>query len=517
MSRNIAKATGIILVINIAVKILGFLRSAFIARGFGATWLADAYLVAYTIPYFLQAILGYALVTVVVPVLTKYRKEGDLAQASLVGSSLINLTALALGGLTLLGILITPLLVFLTAPNLPPETAALSIHLARIMFPSVIFMGVGMVITGILNSGFRFAWAAFAPGFSNLIIILSLMLFPGTGVYGLAWATLISFLGLLMIQLPSLKKSGFQYAPVYDFRHPDIRQALKNIIPIVLGVAVNQIYFALNRVFASGLAEGSISALDYASKLMNLPLGIFVAAVAAAIYPALSSNALEKDSQALAATMNTGLRMVSFIALPSAMGLIVLRAPIVALLFQRGVFDAEATRITAYALLFFCLGLLPVALNMVLTRAYYALGDVRRPVVFGFLSVVLNVLASLALLKPLGHGGLALANSLAAFLNMVFLYIGLGRKIGTKVYEGFGLALLRMGGATLITGLCVYAAMLILVHLGGSGQIWLALRVGIAIIVGCISYAGAALLLKVEEISQLWAFVKQKLPRLSAH
>ncbi len=511
MPPSIARSAGIILIINMAVKILGFLRETFIARGFGATWLTDSYLVAYTLPYFLQAILGYALVTVVVPVLTKYRLEEDSAQASLVGSSLINLMSILLAGLTIIGIIIAPGLVFITAPGLPPEAAALSVKLARIMFPSVVFMGVGMVITGILNSGFRFGWAAFAPGCSNLIIILGVVFFPGAGITGLAYATLISFLGLLLIQLPSLKKSGFKYTLVCDFRHPAVRGVLRDILPIVLGVAVNQIYFALNRVFASGLAEGSISALNYASKLMNLPVGIFVAAVASAIYPSLSARALEKDAGLLAETMEKGLGLVALVAIPSAVGLIVLRNPIVALLFERGAFDAQATQITAYALLFFCLGLVPVALNMVLTRAYYALGDVRTPVMVGLLSIIANIIASLLFLKPLGHGGLALANSLAALINTVILYLGLGKKIPGLITAGFGKALLKMLSASLIMALCLYAFLPLLKALGGYGSAWLALRIGVLVALGAAAYLLAAFFLKVKEIKELLTLIKHKI------
>ena len=177
MAKNILKATGVVLVMNLVVKLLGFLRETSLANAFGASDLSDAYLSAYTIPYFLQAILGYALVTAVVPTLTKYLVEGDREQADHVASALINLTALLLTVITVLGILVCDWLVKLLAPGYEVEQAALTATLARIMFPSVVFMGVGMVITGICNAHYRFAVSAFAPGMSNIIIIIALLFF----------------------------------------------------------------------------------------------------------------------------------------------------------------------------------------------------------------------------------------------------------------------------------------------------------------------------------------------------
>lgn len=510
MSKNIAKATGLILVINMIVKLSGLLRETAIANSFGATGVTDAYLVAYTLPYFLQSVLGSALVTVVVPILTKYWLEGSEEEASLVGSSLINVVGILLAGLTVLGILVAPGLVHLTAPDLPAENFTLAVQLTRIMFPAVIFMGVGMVITGITNSRFNFALGAAASGVSNIIIIIGACFFTSAGIVGLAWATLISFVGFLLIQIPALKKVGFRYQLVLRWNHPAVKQVLKEIMPIFLGVAVNQIYFAINRIFASGLAEGSITILNYASKLMNLPIGIFVAAVASAIYPALSENAIEKNQKSLAETMKKGMSLIFLVAVPAAVGLIVLRVPIVQLLFERGSFLPDDTQATAFALLFFCIGLVPVAVNMVLTRAYYAMNDVKRPVILGLLSIVVNVIFSFILIEPLAHGGLALANSLAALFNTCLLYIGLLKKVPDLRKTGVLHSLGKMIIAALIMGVAVYFGNRLLGHIGGAGTLWLALRVFLAIGLGCLVYVLAALVLKVNELYDLWEMIRKK-------
>lgn len=509
---SVAKATGIILIINLIVKILGFLRETFIAGAFGASEVTDAYLAAYTLPYFLQAILGSALVTAVVPVITKHFVAGKEEEAYRVGSSILNITALLLTGVAAIGMVIAPTLVWLTAPGFAPELAALTTRLARIMFPAVVLMGVGMVVTGILNAGYRFGIAAFAPGFSNIIIILTIIFFSSAfGVEGLAYGTLISFAGLLLIQLPFLKKMGFRYSLVMDWHHPDVQQVLKTIGPIVLGVAVNQIYFAINRIFASGLSEGSISALNFASKLMNLPVGIFVAAVVSAIYPALSTFALQKNNKAMCEALEKGLGMVFLISIPAAVGLIVLRVPIVQLLFERGAFDHAATLITAEALLYFSIGLVPVACNMVLTRAFYAINDTKTPVVLGFWSIVLNIVCSFLLVGSFAHGGLALANSIAATGNTVLLFMVWLKKNPGWQEKNLYIGMIKITVAALIMGVAVAFGDMAMVRIfPGNSSLSLVLRVGCDIALGGFCYLIAAILLKVEYITEVFAVIRRK-------
>jgi putative peptidoglycan lipid II flippase len=515
MTKSIAKAAGIVLMMNLASKILGFVRETVIANKFGASELTDAYLVAYTLPYFLQAILGFALVTAVVPVLTKYLVKKDYEQAWHVASTIINLTAALLIVFSLLGMIAAAFLVKITAPGFSPDLSRLATDLARIMFPSVVFMGVGMVLTGILNATYKFAVPAFAPGFSNIIIIVTVIFFGSRyGVTGLALGTLVSFFGFLILQIPVLKSIKFKYSFSFDYRHPAVKQAAYSIGPIVLGVAVNQIYFALNRIFASGLAEGSISALNFANKLMTLPLGVFVAAVASAIYPALSAQAIQGDRKALTDTMLRGLGMVSLITVPAAVGLMMLREPIIMLLFEHGAFDRQDTLATAAALLYFSLGLFPGAANMVLTRAYYAVEDVKTPVIVGAFSIAVNLALSFALLPVMGHAGLALANSLAAGFNTLFLFTRLKKHLPYLKGRSLLLSLGKMCAASalmavLIGGVSAFLGTVF--NLAVRRE--LALMVFSAICTGAVSYFVAAFLLRVEDIRYVQEAFLNKLKR----
>ncbi|HHT62349.1 MAG TPA: murein biosynthesis integral membrane protein MurJ, partial [Clostridia bacterium] len=432
-----------------------------------------------------------------------------------VASTILNLTALVLSFLTILGMVGAGFLVKITAPGFNPDSARLAAYLTRIMFPSVVFMGVGMVISGILNASYKFAIPAFAPGFSNMIIIASVVLFSARyGITGLAVGTLVSFMGFLVLQIPVLKRVKFKYSLVLDLKHPAVRQLMLTIGPIVLGVAVNQINLALNRIFASWLAEGSISALNFAMKLMNLPQGIFVAAVASAIYPTMSAFAIKGEKKFFSETLLRGLGMVSLITIPAAVGLMVLRVPIIQLLFERGAFDHAATLATASALLYYSLGLFPGAANMVITRAYYAVGDVRTPVFAGIFSIAVNLILSVLFMGPLAHSGLALANSLATGANTLYLYYGLRKHLsflkGKKLLISLGKICLASGMMALATW---WAAAFLGTRLDLEAKGNLALLVISTIALGGCSYFAFVIMLKVEDVrlllDDLWKKIKK--------
>ena len=439
MGKNIIRAAGSLLLINSFVKLLGFVREMVMAGSFGASALADAYQVAYTLPYFFQTVLGYAFVSAVLPLLSRcWRQEGDNSQACRLGSTLINVSAALMLLLSLAGVLAARLLVWLTAPELPPATAGLAVSLTRIIFPSVVFMSVGMVISGILNSRYRFTAAALAPGVTSLAVIIAAAWLAKGNISLVAWGTLIGFVGFFLLTLADLPRTGFKYSFAWDLANPEIKRVLLDILPIVLGLAVTQIYTIINRIFASALPEGSIAVLNYAGKVMNLPLGVFVAAIITASFPLLAEKAGQVDQAALALAVRKNLAMICLITLPASLGLGLLSQPIIRLLFEGGQFTPAATLETGQALTMMSACVLFLGVSMLLIRVYYALGDVKTPLVTGAVSIVMNVLMSFLCLRWFGDAaGLGFANSAAAAVNAGLLWYGLRRRIilSEAVYE----------------------------------------------------------------------------------
>lgn len=514
MNKSVAHAAVIIMIMNLASRLLGFGRETVIANQFGATYLTDAYLVAYTLPYFLQAVLGMALVSSIVPVITRYLVKGEEEEAWRIASITLNWTILFMAALTVLGMIGAKLLVLATAPGFDQATTDLATFLTLIMFPSVVFMGAGMLITGILNARKSFAVAAFAPGFSALIIILSVLALGGLGIEYLAWGTLVSFIGGFLIQLPALQRAGFRYKWEWSLNHREVKGIFINLLPIFLGTAVNQLYLAINRFFASGLAEGSISALNYSGKLMNLPMGIFVLAISSAIFPTLSEHAVKNDREALSQTLIKGLKLVLLITIPAAAGLMALRVPVVKLLFERGAFDAAATQMTADALFYFSLGMFAMAANMVITRAYYALRDVKTPLYLGLISIVVNILASIALVPLMGHSGLALANTIASIFISVTMYWRLAIHLPdlhlATLLRTTGKALAAAVLSALAAGITYSFLSRFMVLQGTKG---LLIGVTAGIMAGIVVYGLAVILFKEEETQEFLRTITQKFHR----
>ena len=459
-----------------------------IANVFGASFLTDAYLAAYTLPYFFQAILGYAFISAILPELSAcWTDQGDNSRACRLGSTLLNVIVASMVVLSLAGILAAKGLIWLTAPGLDGETAVMAVEMTRIIFPSMIFISAGMVISAVLNARYRFAAAAFAPGMCSICIILAAMIFSRGDIYVLAWGTLIGFGAFFLIQMIDLPRSGFRYHFCWDVRDPAFKRIMVNIVPIVLALSVTQIYTVVNRIFASGLAEGSISALNYANKLMNLPLGIFVTAIITVAFPALAEKAQQTDMTEFTESVKRGLSMILVIALPSALGLMMLSEDIISLLFESGSFTAESTLITSQALVPMAPGLIFLAISMLLIRVYFALREVKIPLLCGIASITVNVAASFLLVGPMGHGGLSLANTIAAAVNGLMLLAFLAKKIPLL---SAGSPVRKVAWQSVVA--CVFMAAAVfagtLLWPAGAGKLYLAIKICVLIAAAIIIY-----------------------------
>ena len=421
--RTLVKAAGLILAISIIGRLLGFVREQVIAAEFGTTMATDAYLMAFTIPNLIYVILGGALATAFIPVFTSTNINQGPRESSKLASYIANLATLVMSAIAVLGILVAPWLVALIAPGFSPEAQDLTVKLTRIMFPCVLLATLSMLQGGLLNSLQHFAAPAFtSAAFSGTVILSVFLLVPEMGVYGLAVGTVLAMVAQVIIQIPAMFGRGLRYYPTISLQHPGVQKIGELVLPVMIGTGVNQIYVTIDRILASTLSEGSLAALNFANKLMFLPFNLFVVAVNTAVFPSFSALAAKGDYKELGNTMVFGLNLVGLFTIPAAVGLFVLSSPIVRVLFQRGAFDATSTQMTAFALQFFIFGLFAQGAYNVINRTYYSLQDTKTPVKISITVVIINLIFSLILIRFLQHGGLALANSLAANVNMVLAY-----------------------------------------------------------------------------------------------
>jgi len=434
--RKITKAASIIGMGTLLSRILGFLRDMVIANFFGAGMAADAFFVAFRIPNLWRRLVGEGSLTIsFIPVYTEYlthRSEEESRELTHIAFTVAGIILLIL---TILGILFSPILIRIIAPGFfrIPEKFQLTVALNQIIFPYLFFMGLFALCMGVLNSLRHFFAPAFAPVFLNICIILSVFLFYRhfeQPVYTLAVGVLAGGVIQLLFQIPFLLKKRISFRFNFNYRHPAVKRIGSLMIPGLIGTAVYQLNVFIDTIFASFLPGGSVSYLYFADRLMEFPLGIFAIAIGMASLPSLSELASKGKMDELRETIFFTFRLVSFISIPALVGLIALKTPIINLLFQRGLFDYQATEMTAKALLFYSVGLWAIAGSRIVVPAFYSLQDTWTPLKIALICLGANVIFNAILIIPLKHAGLAFATSLSSTLNLILLFRKLGTKLG---------------------------------------------------------------------------------------
>lgn len=451
---EIARSAGLIGMLTLLSRIAGMVRDMVIAGFFGAGLVTDAFLVAFSIPNTFRQLVGEgSMVGSFVPVFTEYLHQRSKADALRLAQIAFTFLTLFLLVTVLLGILGSYYVIYVLAPGFRdvPGKAELATLFTQEMFPFLFFIGLVALATGVLNSFQHFSAPAFAPVLFNLATICLVPLFahrfhqPGLI---LAVAVLVGGVLQLALQIPVLWKYGLRFRPDFNFSHPALIRIGKLMLPSVLGVAVYQLNVLIATVFVSDF-HGGRTFVYYADRLIQFPLGIFAISVGTAILPTLSRLAAKKDYADLSEAFAYGLRLVAFVIFPAAVGLAVLRVPIVEMIFEHREFTHADTLNTALALLFFTLGLPAFSGLRVVVPAYYSLQDTRTPVVSAGLAMLGNVLGCWLLTKPFRHAGVSLSIALAGYLNLGILLLALRRRLRLTFPRAFGLALGRSALACL--------------------------------------------------------------------
>jgi putative peptidoglycan lipid II flippase len=492
--RQIARAAGLVMVLFVLSRLLGLIREMIIGAQFGTSADLDAYLAAFRLPDLLfQLVAGGALASAFIPTFTEYLARDDREGAWRLFSGVANLVLAITAAIAVVAALAAPWLVRrVIAPGFDPAQQALTARLMRLMLVSPILFGVSGLVMGVLNAHQHFLLPAAAPMVYNLAIIGgALGLSPRLGVTGLALGVVGGSALHFLVQVPGLIRFGARYRPVLSARDPGVRQVLRLMGPRVLGLAAVQINFLLNTILASGLPEGSLSALNFAWLMMLLPQGVFAQAVATAAFPTLAAQAARQQIGELRSTFVATLRAVLFLSLPAAVGLLVLRRPLIQVFFQRGAFEAGSTDAVAWALQFYALGLPAHAGIEIVARAFYALHDTRTPVVIGIAAMGLNVVLSLLFIGPLAHGGLALANTIATTLELLGMLALIRRRIGGLEEERTLRALGRMALSAALMGAALWAALAAMAHVTVPVQAAGGILLGLGIYGGSLWGLGA--------------------------
>lgn len=502
--KHIIKSAGIIGFATVISRILGFARDILIAKFFGTARYAQAFVVAFRIPNMLRDLVGEGATNAAfVPVLSEYCQTNKKEEFWHLTNVLLNVVLIVLAVVALLGVAFAPIIVRLIAPGFisDPEKLKVTIYLTRFMFPFILLVGLLAYSMGVLNSLRHFSAPAFAPAILNLSIIICALVRQGS-VSALATGVLIGGVAQLAVQIPVLISKGFRFNFSSGIYHPEVRRIGILLAPRIIGSCVYQINIFVNTMLASFshiVGAGGVAALYYANRIFQFPLAIFGIAIAQAVLPTMSREALEQGLSKLKETLSFSLRAVNFIMLPASLGLIVLRRPITSVLFERGMFDSYSTSITANALAFYSIGLFSYAGIKILVSCFYSLKDTLTPVKIASISLILNIVLNIILMVPLKISGLALATSISGIFNFFLLFFILRKKLGgieeRKILDSF----IKTGMASIVMAILIYI-----------GAFKMGLNLFVVILLGIISYILTAFIF---DIKEAMGFLKWALKR----
>ena len=516
---KVAKAAGIVGAATMISRVFGVVRDMVIAAFFGASWMTDAFWVAFRIPNMFRRLLGEGSLTVsFVPVFTEYLQKKTKEEALELAANAFTILSIILAVVSVLGILLSPLIVGLIAPGFiaRPEQFALTVFLNRLMFPYIFFIALVALCMGILNSFRHFTTPALSPVMLNIAMILSALTlhsYFAQPITALAVGVLIGGVLQLVMQWPALRKFGVTFHFRFNLRHPGIKQIGVLMFPAILGAGVGTINVFVGTILASMLPGGSVTYLFYADRIIEFPLGIFAIAIGTAALPSFSKHVATGQMNELKSSISFSLRLMLFLTIPSMVALMALHLPIISVLFQRGAFDAQAAIYTSQALFCYALGLWAFAMLRVFVSSFYSLQDSKWPLKAAIITLITNVLCSLALMHPLKHSGIALAGSISAAVNVLILAFVLKRKIGPYLDRTFYVSVFKI----IIASVMMVGAIGLIDYLmpwnTNAGFQARVIFLTSAVVVGASVFFISAYLMKSPEMQALVDMAKKRLKR----
>ncbi|MBF0483823.1 MAG: murein biosynthesis integral membrane protein MurJ [Candidatus Omnitrophica bacterium] len=492
-------------------RVLGFVRDIVLAKLLGTGFQADAFYTGFKIPNLFRSLVGEgAMNSAVVPTLSGYLEKRNRATFWNFVSVFLKVLAIVLFLLTALGIIFSSGLVRIMVPGFmsDPVKFKMTVQLTQIMFPYLFLTGLLAYFMAILFT-FRAFWVpTFSPTYLNICMIAGALLCSGMKepVYGIAIAVVVGGIWQVLAHIPELKKVGFRYKKPRRLSHPGVKNVGRLLIPRVLGSGVYQLSIVVDSFCASLstiVGMGGVSAIYYANRIVQFPMGLFGIALASAVLPSLSLLASRKDTDSFRKTLAFSLENMYFVMAPMAVLIMVLAFPMTKVLFQRGLFDAYSTDITAWALAFSALGLFTFGGVKVLVAAFHSLQDTKTPVWVAFYCLIINVILNFVLMYPLKVGGIALASSIAGTFNFAALFIIMRKRLG-----GFQSQLrwywIKVTFACILQGFLVW-------WLWQKWELsWMWVKLGSVILISLVFYQALCMWFKVEAAEKAWKQILRK-------
>jgi putative peptidoglycan lipid II flippase len=500
-------------------RIVGLIREVVAAYYFGVTGPMSAFTIAFQVPNLVRALFAdAALQGAFVPVFTELLEQGRRREAIHVASSLFFLITVVLGGITAGFVLLAGVVMPIFTPGFGPFLTDLTVSLSQILFPIVLLMALTGLMAGMLNSLEHFSVPALAPIAWNVVIIAFLTVFRtdfggAAHINAYAWGVLAGTIVQFLMPIPWLRKYGVPIKLRFDWRNPYVIRVLKLMLPVTLALGVINFDNVINSIFGTLVSREAPAAIDRAFRIYMLPQGIFSVAIATILFPTLSRYATRKDFEGLRKTMANGVRLIALMLIPSAALMIVLAQPITRLIYQRGVFNAEATDLVTTAMVFWALSLPAQGISLLFSRTFFSLQRPWITTAIAVANLAVNVAVSALLYKPFGIAGIVLG-SVAGTLTMASLQ---GYQLSRLLHGIEGrrtlLQMLKMLGASALLAGVSYGVWYGLDQALGRSLIAQIVSLGIGIAAGIGVYAAAVYTLRIQEAQQIRRLVAGRFGR----
>jgi len=446
------KSSFIVMVINMLSRILGLVREMIIGSVFGASGMTDAYVSATKIPNFFTTLFGEgSLGTVFIPIYNRGLEEKGKEKTDEFVFSLLNLIIAFTSTMSVIMILFSKQILKITTGFADPERFEAANGLLKIVAFYFLFIALSGVVSSLLNNYKKFAVAASMGIVFNLVIIVGTLLLKNKmGIYGLGVAYLLSGVFQLLMMLPQFFQIMKTYKFIFNLKDPYVKEMFVLMVPTLIGIFGYQINEIVDNRFATMLPAGTASALNYASRLYLLPIGVFAISLSVVIFPTLSRAVVKNKRKKVRKVVQEGLAMLAFLIVPSSVILFGYAREIVTLVYKRGHFSNKAVTLTSETLQFYALGLLFFSTIHLLTRSHYVYKDRKLPVISSFIGIFTNILLDFLLYKQYRHVGLTFATSFAAMVNFLILFVSLQRRyVRINVLKYIAILVISLGGSLL--------------------------------------------------------------------
>ncbi|MDO5689575.1 MAG: murein biosynthesis integral membrane protein MurJ [Tissierellia bacterium] len=506
---NIAKASIMISALAILSKAMGALRVMVIGWKFGQGVETDAYNAAVKVTALSMSIIASAIFTSLVPVLAQINERHGVRGKFKFFNNISNIVMLLAVGLSALVYIFAPVIIKIMFTSFSQEKFELAVHLTRLGVPIILSLAMMNLVTGYLHSFNIYGPYAVMGIPYNVCFFLYLFFLP-LSIEGLIYATVIATFSQFLVQAPAMFKTGYRWKPLIQVQDPYVTRTIDLVIPVALGQAVQQINVIVDGNLASGLADGVITAMDNATKVNDAIIAIFIAGFTTVIFPMLATAFERNERSRIVQLVDDGFGAVLLITIPATVGIMTLSTDLIKLMFERNMFTAEDTIVTAGAFFYYSLGLTGSGLRMLFTKVYYSFQDTKTPMINGMFAVIMNVILNLILVRFMEHRGLALATSISITVTTFVLIIKLKKKLPEMYFMGYFREFIKIGISAAAMGAVVLFSNRALKTMLDSEGLRLLIVIGLAVIV----YAVMVLLTRVNAVNvYLTAFLKKRKAR----